>query len=186
MSRLARGVFALLVVATFSAFFVAQRLKSAPPVVGAARVMKFFSPNGDGTRDVETISFRVQEPDEVSVEKAVYYLILKLIFYPHDDAVQAGANVAMHREALRVEADTFRAIVGAPPADQAFELNALAELAKTLQTLIELRNRYSGQGLPFIEALRPIWSAIDEVSPLYEACDFVSKLKEANVKLIPR
>jgi len=65
---LARVVFALLVAATFSAFFAAQRLKSAPPVVGAARVMKFFSPNGDGRRDVETISFRVKEADDATVD----------------------------------------------------------------------------------------------------------------------
>ena len=37
MNRLTAGVFALLVVATFGAFFVAQRLKNAPPVLGRDR-----------------------------------------------------------------------------------------------------------------------------------------------------
>ena len=34
MNRLAAGVFAVLVIATFGAFFAAQRLKNAPPVLG--------------------------------------------------------------------------------------------------------------------------------------------------------
>ena len=42
MTLLARVVFALLVAATFSAFFVAQRLKSAPEVVNTVKVPKFF------------------------------------------------------------------------------------------------------------------------------------------------
>ncbi len=67
MTLLARAVFVLLVGATFAAFFVAQRLKSAPPVVDVARVTKFFSPNGDGVRDVNPISFTVKQADDVSV-----------------------------------------------------------------------------------------------------------------------
>ena len=92
MSLLARVVFALLVAATFSAFFVAQRLKSAPPVVGAARVMKFFSPNGDGTRDVETISFRVKQADDATV-----------------DVVDAGGG-RVRRLATAVRARPFRRV----------------------------------------------------------------------------
>lgn len=67
MTLFARAVFVLLVGATFSAFFVAQRLKSAPPVVELARLTKFFSPNGDGRRDVNRISFTVKEADDVTV-----------------------------------------------------------------------------------------------------------------------
>ena len=67
MTLFARAVFVLLVGATFAAFFVAQRLKSAPPVVDVARVTRFFSPNADGVRDVNRISFTVKEADDVTV-----------------------------------------------------------------------------------------------------------------------
>jgi len=68
VSRLARVVFVLLVGATFSAFFVAQRLKGSPPVVGSVKVVKFFSPNRDGRRDTEKVSFVLKEADDVTVD----------------------------------------------------------------------------------------------------------------------
>lgn len=67
MSRLTAGVFAVLVLATFAAFFVAQRLKNAPPVLGQIGVRGVFSPNGDGRFDVTRLTFRVKESDTVSV-----------------------------------------------------------------------------------------------------------------------
>ena len=67
MSRLTAGVFAVLVLATFGAFFVAQRLKNAPPVLGQIGVRGVFSPNGDGRFDVTRLTFRVKETDTVSV-----------------------------------------------------------------------------------------------------------------------
>ena len=67
MSTLARVVFALLIAATFGAFFVAQRLKSAESVAEYTQLKRFFSPNGDGRRDVDRISFKVKEADEVTV-----------------------------------------------------------------------------------------------------------------------
>ncbi|MGZ8634080.1 MAG: FlgD immunoglobulin-like domain containing protein [Solirubrobacteraceae bacterium] len=67
MSRLRAGVFAVLVIATFGAFFVAQRLKNAPPVLGQIGVRGVFSPNGDGRFDVTRLTFRVKETDNVSV-----------------------------------------------------------------------------------------------------------------------
>ena len=67
MTRLARVVFALLLAATFGAFFVAQRLKSAESVAEITRVKHFFSPNGDGRRDVNRIAFRVTEAGPVTV-----------------------------------------------------------------------------------------------------------------------
>jgi flagellar hook assembly protein FlgD len=67
LSRLTAGVFAVLVLATFAAFFVAQRLKNAPPVLGQIGVRGVFSPNGDGRFDVTRLTFRVKETDEVSV-----------------------------------------------------------------------------------------------------------------------
>lgn len=67
MSRLAAGAFAALVIATFGAFFLAQRLKNSPPVVGQIGVQPFFSPNGDGRYDKTRLTFRPKEADDVSV-----------------------------------------------------------------------------------------------------------------------
>jgi N,N-dimethylformamidase beta subunit-like protein/flagellar hook capping protein FlgD len=67
MTRLAAGVFGVLVVATFGAFFLAQRLKNSPPVVGQIGVYPFFSPNGDGRFDKARLTFRPKETDDVSV-----------------------------------------------------------------------------------------------------------------------
>ena len=67
MSRLSAGVFAALVIATFGAFFVAQRLKNAPPVLSQLTVFPYFSPNGDGRFDVARVSFKVKKTDDVSV-----------------------------------------------------------------------------------------------------------------------
>ena len=66
MSTLARVVFALLVAATFGAFFVAQRLKSAESVAEYTQLIRFFSPNGDGRRDSARITFKVKEADELT------------------------------------------------------------------------------------------------------------------------
>jgi hypothetical protein len=63
----ARVVFVVLVGATFAAFFVAQRLKGAPPVVRVTKVTKFFSPNGDGVRDRNEIHVRLKQADDVTV-----------------------------------------------------------------------------------------------------------------------
>ena len=67
MNRLTAGVFAVLVIATFGAFFVAQRLKNAPPVLSRLTVFPYFSPNGDGRFDVARVSFKVKKTDDVSV-----------------------------------------------------------------------------------------------------------------------
>jgi flagellar hook assembly protein FlgD len=67
LNRLTAGVFAVLVVATFGAFFVAQRLKNAPPVLSRLTVFPFFSPNRDGRFDVARVSFKVKKTDDVSV-----------------------------------------------------------------------------------------------------------------------
>ena len=63
----ARAVFVLLVGATFAAFFAAQRLKGSPPVVLLRGVVRDFSPNGDGRRDVNTFRVRLQKRDDVAV-----------------------------------------------------------------------------------------------------------------------
>jgi len=67
VSLLARAVFVLLVVATFSAFFVAQRLKSAPTVANLRSISQHFSPNDDGRRDVARIRLRIRRDDDVTV-----------------------------------------------------------------------------------------------------------------------
>lgn len=67
MTRLARIVFLALVAATFGAFFVAQRLKGATPVVGVRGTL-FFSPNADGRKDVSNLALRMKQSDVVSVD----------------------------------------------------------------------------------------------------------------------
>ncbi len=68
MSATARIVFALLVCATFGAFFVAQELKSTPPLVqDVTRQSPYFSPNRDGRFDRARVSFRLKRTDDVAV-----------------------------------------------------------------------------------------------------------------------
>lgn len=68
MTLLSRIVFGLLVVAAVGAFFVAQRLKSAPPVVQGFRLSStVFSPNGDGRLDRERVSFLLKRSERVDV-----------------------------------------------------------------------------------------------------------------------
>jgi FlgD Ig-like domain len=62
-----RAVFALLVVATISAFFVTQQLKSEfPLVIRFAAKPKQFSPNGDHYRDSTEVGFDLSEPAKVT------------------------------------------------------------------------------------------------------------------------
>jgi hypothetical protein len=62
----ARIVFALLVGATFGAFFAAQELKSTPPRVEFS-VTPFFSPNRDGRHDRARVRFSLKRSDDVTV-----------------------------------------------------------------------------------------------------------------------
>ena len=68
MTRAGTGVFCALVVATFAAFFVAQRLKNEPSVVKGFRRLATISPNGDGRKDATPISFFLKKSDNVSVD----------------------------------------------------------------------------------------------------------------------
>lgn len=63
MTRLAQTIFALLVCATFAAFFVTQRLKRAPLVVRQLTVADKFSPY----HRAATIRFRLKRSDDVTV-----------------------------------------------------------------------------------------------------------------------
>jgi flagellar hook assembly protein FlgD len=64
----ARLVFALLVGATFAAFFAAQRVKGAAPVVQAPGLDRYFSPNGDGEHDANRFAVEMREDGEVAVD----------------------------------------------------------------------------------------------------------------------
>lgn len=66
MSVAARTVFALLVCATFAAFFAAQSLKTSPPRVQDLTVNEFFSPNQDGRFERTRASFVLKRTDEVT------------------------------------------------------------------------------------------------------------------------
>ena len=68
MTRLARVVFAVLVVASFGAFFAAQELKSSPSVVQRFTLRwPVISPNHDGRNDEQRVRFRLKRADTVDV-----------------------------------------------------------------------------------------------------------------------
>jgi FlgD Ig-like domain len=67
VTQLARIVFTVLVAATFGAFFVAQRLKHAPAIFPIFARSPLFSPNHDGRKDVEHITFEIKHSDFVTV-----------------------------------------------------------------------------------------------------------------------
>lgn len=71
MSRatlISRIVFVLLVAATFTAFFAAQRLKRTDPLVNSVNIKRYVSPNNDGLRDRARLRFRTKQADVVTVE----------------------------------------------------------------------------------------------------------------------
>ncbi len=63
---LIRWAFLVLVLATFGALFVTQRLKHVPPLVLSVRMNNFFSPYSR-IHPVERISFKVKHGDDVTV-----------------------------------------------------------------------------------------------------------------------
>jgi flagellar hook assembly protein FlgD len=68
VTRMASAVFGALVVATFGAFFVAQRLKHEPGTIFGFHRTAIISPNGDGRKDVSRMSFMLKKADDVSVD----------------------------------------------------------------------------------------------------------------------
>jgi len=66
MTTAARAAFAVLLCATFAAFFVAQELKSSPPRYQELSATPVFSPNGDGRFDRARMSFKLRRGDEVT------------------------------------------------------------------------------------------------------------------------
>ncbi len=68
MTRLAQLVFALLVVATGAAFFLAQELKTSDPVLLSFRLgSEAISPNGDGRFERQRITFRLKRSELIDV-----------------------------------------------------------------------------------------------------------------------
>jgi FlgD Ig-like domain len=65
VTRVAAVAFGALVVATFAAFLVAQRLKSTPSVVQRVMGARVFSPNQDSRFDRMRISFALTNADDV-------------------------------------------------------------------------------------------------------------------------
>jgi hypothetical protein len=65
---ISRIVFAVLLVATFTSFFVAQRLKRTDPLVYSVNVKRYVSPNDDGLREKARLRFRTKKQDVVTVE----------------------------------------------------------------------------------------------------------------------
>jgi hypothetical protein len=67
-TQISRVVFGLLVLATFFAFFAAQRLKHTDALVYSVSVKRYISPNADGVRDKGRVRFRTKKADTVRVE----------------------------------------------------------------------------------------------------------------------
>jgi hypothetical protein len=65
--RVARAVFALLVLACFVAFFVTQRLKHTPTAVQRFEMTPVFAPARRGQLELEKISFKLAQADQVTV-----------------------------------------------------------------------------------------------------------------------
>jgi broad specificity phosphatase PhoE len=68
VTLLVRGVFALLVAATFGAFFLAQRLKNGPTAIQQLTARPRLLPERRRPLDEARWSFRLREDDDVSVE----------------------------------------------------------------------------------------------------------------------
>lgn len=66
-TQISRFVFGLLVLATFFAFFAAQRLKHTDPLVYSVSFKRYISPNDDGLREKGRVRFRIKKADRVNV-----------------------------------------------------------------------------------------------------------------------
>ncbi len=65
--RLARVVFALLVIACFAALLVTQRLKHTPPLVASYELTRVIAPASSGQSKEERIAFKLSKADAVTV-----------------------------------------------------------------------------------------------------------------------
>jgi hypothetical protein len=82
--RLARAVFALLVLGCFAALLVTQRLKHTPPLVAKYELTHVIVPASSGESKEEHIAFKLSQADSVTVtiesssEKVVATLVREL------------------------------------------------------------------------------------------------------------
>lgn len=67
-TRLAAVAFGALLLATAGAFLLANRLKAQPAVLDDIVRQTYFSPNGDGRRDTEPITFSIHATDRAAVD----------------------------------------------------------------------------------------------------------------------
>jgi flagellar hook assembly protein FlgD len=67
MKLFSRALFAVLVLATVAAFFVAAKIKNTPSIVQKVRHPNLISPNGDGLKDSAGISLRLKKADRVTI-----------------------------------------------------------------------------------------------------------------------
>jgi hypothetical protein len=65
--RLAKVVFAMLVLACFAAFAITQHLKHTPTAVQRFEMTPYLRPGAGGRRGVEHLSFRIAQADAVTV-----------------------------------------------------------------------------------------------------------------------
>lgn len=98
--RLTRAVFGLLVIATFAAFFVTQRLKHSPTLVQAATAIPYIYPARGHRRAV--ISFKIRQADEVTVT----------VVGPNGDDIDTLASGAQ-MPAYQQRAFSWRGVTGA-------------------------------------------------------------------------
>jgi flagellar hook assembly protein FlgD len=67
VKRLPSVLFALLIVATAAAFFVAAKIKNTPGIIQSLRHATLISPNGDGSHDSVGFSLRLKKADRVTI-----------------------------------------------------------------------------------------------------------------------
>ncbi len=79
--RLARVVFALLVLGGFIALLVTQRLKHTPPLVASYKLARVIAPNSSGQSKEERIAFKLSKADlvTVSIESASEEVVATLV-----------------------------------------------------------------------------------------------------------
>jgi hypothetical protein len=94
VTRAPAAVFAALVIATFGAFFLAQRLKHEPTLIQRFRTDAVFSPNRDGRRDTARVSFVVKRADDVTLS----------VVDSAGDVVRELLSTTTHRAGQRVRA----------------------------------------------------------------------------------
>lgn len=156
MTPAARVIYAVLVVATLAAFFVAQRLKHTPTVLQQVRGALLFSPNGDGRSDSLSVSFELKRSDVVSVDVL-------------DRAGNPVASLLADRSVLAHRAVTVRwrgrTEAGARAPDGTYRIRvALRDEGRT----VTIRHRYrldTRPPVPFVTAVGPSDSPGPELLP---------------------